>query len=175
MKVYLIRHTMPEVPIGMCYGQTDVPLAPSFEEDAAITLSKLKQYSFDRVYSSPLFRCVHLADYCGFPQPILDNRLKEMNFGEWEMQYYDQIKDERLQAFFDDYLHVSPTGGESFPMFYQRVSSFLDELKSENISNAALFTHGGVQVCAMIYAHLVQIEDAYTHSLSYGSILEIDI
>ena len=32
MVVYLIRHTSVDVPQGVCYGQTDVPLNPTFEE-----------------------------------------------------------------------------------------------------------------------------------------------
>ena len=35
MEVILIRHTSVDVPVGICYGQTDVPLKESFEEEAA--------------------------------------------------------------------------------------------------------------------------------------------
>ena len=34
MKVYIIRHTAPDVPQGTCYGQTDVPLKETFETEA---------------------------------------------------------------------------------------------------------------------------------------------
>lgn len=37
MEVILIRHTSVDVPPGMCYGQTDVPLKPTFETEAAVT------------------------------------------------------------------------------------------------------------------------------------------
>lgn len=33
MKLYLVRHTRVDVPSGICYGQTDVPLADSFETE----------------------------------------------------------------------------------------------------------------------------------------------
>ena len=35
MEVILIRHTSVDVPPGVCYGQTDVPLKPTFEQEAA--------------------------------------------------------------------------------------------------------------------------------------------
>ena len=35
MEVILIRHTSVDVPKGVCYGQTDVPLRDSFEEEAS--------------------------------------------------------------------------------------------------------------------------------------------
>ena len=61
MVVYLIRHTSVDVPQGVCYGQTDVPLNPTFEEEAAQTSARLKGLQFDKVYMSPLTRCVRLA------------------------------------------------------------------------------------------------------------------
>ena len=33
MEIYLIRHTSVDVPAGYAYGQTDVPLKPTFEEE----------------------------------------------------------------------------------------------------------------------------------------------
>ena len=51
MEVILIRHTSVDVPPGVCYGQTDVPLKPTFEQEAAITQENLKNYlPFDHVY-----------------------------------------------------------------------------------------------------------------------------
>ena len=34
MNIYLIRHTSVDVPKGLCYGQSDVPLRPTFEIEA---------------------------------------------------------------------------------------------------------------------------------------------
>ena len=68
MVVYLIRHTSVDVPQGVCYGQTDVPLNPTFEEEAAQTSARLKGLQFDKVYMSPLTRCVRLATFCGYPE-----------------------------------------------------------------------------------------------------------
>ena len=66
MEVIFIRHTSVDVPPGVCYGQTDVPLRNSFEQEAAVTSGNLKSYrpngrDFDYVYTSPLSRCVRLA------------------------------------------------------------------------------------------------------------------
>ena len=43
MKVTLIRHTKVEVPKGTCYGWSDIPVADTFMEEAAITKEKLDQ------------------------------------------------------------------------------------------------------------------------------------
>ena len=75
MEITLIRHTSVDVPKGICYGQTDVPLKDSFEQEAALTAEQLKDQRFDKVYTSPLSRCARLADYCGYPEAIRDKRL----------------------------------------------------------------------------------------------------
>lgn len=132
MEVILIRHTSVDVPPGMCYGQTDVPLKPTFETEAAVTAENLKAYlPFDHVYTSPLTRCVRLATYCGYPDAERDKRIMEINFGDWEMKPFEQNEDPRLQEWYADYMNVAATGGESFTMQYRRVSQFLDELKKK--------------------------------------------
>lgn len=79
MEVILIRHTSVDVPPGVCYGQTDVPLKPTFEQEAAVTQENLKAFlPFDHVYTSPLTRCVRLATYCGYPDAERDKRIMEI-------------------------------------------------------------------------------------------------
>lgn len=131
MKVYLVRHTSVDVPSGTCYGQTDVPLRASFEEEAAVCKEAIRRTGIDftRVYASPLSRCTRLAAYCGFPDAERDDRLKEMYMGKWEMQRFDEITDPRIQEWYQDYLRVRTTGGESFMDVLARVSDFLDHLE----------------------------------------------
>ena len=57
MEIILIRHTSVDVPRGTCYGQTDVPVRDTFEQEAELTRRSLEQFlPFDKVYSSPLTR-----------------------------------------------------------------------------------------------------------------------
>ena len=56
--------------------------------------------------------------------PSSDPRILELNFGDWEMQYFDKIKDPNLQCWYDDYLNVKATNGESFADQYKRVAAF---------------------------------------------------
>lgn len=93
MKITLIRHTRVAVETGICYGWSDVGVAPSFETEASRVKENISNEQFDIVYSSPLSRCRKLAAFCGFHEPILDDRLKELNFGEWEMKKWDDLTD----------------------------------------------------------------------------------
>ena len=175
MEIYLIRHTSVDVPPGVCYGQTDVPLKPSFEQEAEIVKQNLAEHSFDAVYTSPLSRCVKLATYCGYPDALRDNRLKEMYMGDWEMQAFTEIKDPQLQKWYDDFLHVPTLNGESYQDILARVSSFLDEIKLSGHNKIAIFAHGGVLLCAQIYAGVLIPENSTRKLPSYGEIVRISI
>lgn len=175
MEIILIRHTSVDVPKGVCYGQTDVPLRDSFKEEATITAQQLQDDVFDAVFTSPLSRCTRLAEHCGYPDAIRDARLKELDFGEWEMQEFDKIDDPRLQEWYDDYFHVAATGGESFIIQLQRVSEFLDEVSRQKYGSVAVFAHGGVLICAQIYAGTLKMEDAFGALTPYGGIVRLQL
>ncbi|MCD8310229.1 MAG: alpha-ribazole phosphatase [Prevotellaceae bacterium] len=176
MEIYLIRHTSVQVPPGVCYGQTDVPLQPTFTTEAAATLHELQRYMpFDKVYTSPLSRCTRLAAYCGYPDAQRDKRLLEMDFGAWEMVPYDDNDDPHLFDWYKDYLHVQATGGESFDMQYRRVSRFLDEVRLKPYRRVAVFTHGGVLAAARIYAGVLPYEEGFTALTRYGGIEHITL
>jgi alpha-ribazole phosphatase len=175
MEVTLIRHTHVGVTKGTCYGWSDVPLADTFKEEATLTKSKLDGKVFDIVYSSPLTRAKRLAAFCGYDNPVLDDRLKEMNMGDWEMQRFDDIKDDALQLWYNDYMHLAATNGESFPILYARVADFLNELKKKPYRHVAIFAHGGVLICAGIYGGLFPKEDCFRHLTDYGGMETIHI
>lgn len=175
MNVYLIRHTSPDVPKGTCYGQTDVPVAPTFREEAAATLAAIPDIKFDMVYSSPLTRARLLADYCGYPAPRLDNRLKELNFGRWEMLRYDEIDDPYIQEWYDNFVDAPIPGGESFREMYRRISDFMDELKQKEYDNVLIFAHGGVLACARVYAGLCDLRHAFENLIPFGGMIKIEL
>ena len=60
MEIYLVRHTSVNVPAGYAYGQTDVPLRPTFEKEAEAVKKTLSGHTFDKVWSSPLTRLLWL-------------------------------------------------------------------------------------------------------------------
>ena len=175
MRLTLIRHTSVDVAPGTCYGQTDVPVRSTFAEEAELTRQTLCGKTFDKVYMSPLSRCVKLAAYCGYGDAERDARLMELNFGEWEMRKFNEITDPRLQLWYADYQNVAATGGESFAQQYVRVAEFLDELRTQPYRQVALFVHGGVIGCAQVYAGVYTVEEAFAHLTPYGGTVEIEL
>ena len=167
MDIIMVRHTRVGVPKGTCYGWSDVPVADTFEQEATLTKSRLVEVFADGnpdiVYSSPLMRARKLAAFCGYESLVVDDRLKEMNMGEWEMQRYD------------DYMHIRATGGEGFQDLYERVASFLDEIKEKGYRRVAVFAHGGVLLCGGIYAGLFPAEGCFSHLVECGGIQRFQI
>ncbi|WP_029901998.1 alpha-ribazole phosphatase [Prevotella sp. 10(H)] len=166
MKVYIIRHTAVGVN-GVCYGQTDVPLKNTFESEAEIVKQNLKDIHFDAVFSSPLSRAKKLAEYCGYEDIQLYDRLKELHFGDWEMHPWDKLD---MSIWEKDWVNTAAPNGESFRQMYERVASFLDELKEQDYSTVAVFAHGGVINCFKVYFGKTDLEGAFDDLSEYGQI-----
>lgn len=175
MKIYLIRHTRVAVEPGTIYGFTDVDVAESFTEEARAVATHITKETFDAVYSSPLSRCRKLAASCGYPDPVTDDRLKEMNFGDWEMQNWNQLQDPLLEQWYEDWIHLPARNGESFHDQYRRVSNFLDELVQKNYQKVCLFVHSGVVRCCLVHSGQTALEEAFRTEIGFGSCTLVEL
>lgn len=99
----------------------------------------------------------------------------ELNFGDWEMQRFDTIADPNLQAWYADYLHVRATHGESFADQYWRVADFLEELRTKPYREVAVFAHGGVLICAQLFAGQIDREQAFDSLTPYGGEISLEL
>ncbi|WP_342120662.1 histidine phosphatase family protein [Pseudoduganella sp. OTU4001] len=140
MELILIRHPIPDVAPGVCYGRSDIPAAAAAlaAGHAALAPQLADALARDaRLYSSPLQRCTALA--CLLGAPALDARLAEMDFGAWEMRAWDDIPCAEVDAWAADLLDYRPGGGETVREVAARVQSFLDELQHD----AVIVCHAG--------------------------------
>lgn len=172
MKIYLVRHTAVDIPLGMCYGQTDVPLKDTFEQEANRVRNNLSNKEIDIAFSSPLSRCRQLASFCGYENAILDDRLKELYFGDWETLKWDDID---MSIWETDWITIPAPNGESFTDMYKRVTSFFDDLRKKDCDTAIVFTHGGVISCARVYFEQADIKKTFELMPQYGEIVEFEI
>ena len=172
MKIHLVRHTSVDVPEGTCYGQTDVPLKDSFEKEAFIVNNNLKDKVFGKSFSSPLSRCRRLSVFCGYEDATVDNRLKELFFGDWENQRWDDMD---MSIWEKDWVNPPTPNGESFKQMYDRVASFFDDLRKEDYDSVIVFTHGGVISCARVYFEQADIDKTFELMPQYGEIVTFEI
>lgn len=174
MEIYLARHTSVNVPTGIAYGWADVTVNDTFEEEAAKVKEQLEGIGFDKVMTSPLQRCTQLATYCGYPEAERNELLKEIHFGEWEMMSWDQIaKDPRSKAWFDDWQHLSPPGGESLSDQIRRTRTVLESLRSQGYRRVCLFAHGGTILTARFVCGEVSLQNLFEQTPAYGSVVKV--
>lgn len=171
MRLILIRHTRPAVADNVCYGVTDVDVAPTFEEEAAHVVATLP--AVERLVTSPLRRCMRLAERIGAAHglvPAVDERLREMDFGRWEGLSWEAVERAELDAWAADFLHARPHGGESVRMVIERVGSALADMGGSGVSHA-LVTHGGIiKVARALTGHV----DAWTERVDFGAMVEVE-
>ena len=179
MKVYLIRHTSVAVPQGTCYGHTDVELAETFPSEAAQVRDRLSGLTFDKVFTSPLTRCRRLAAFCGFADAQVDERLKEIGFGEWEMRTFDDLyaHEPAFVAWCEDYVHQRPPGGENMGDVLARFTDFVhSQLVGKPYRRVALFCHGGLLSLAQALRSGMGLTAAGELTMfPYGHVLEMRI
>ncbi|EDN67119.1 Phosphoglycerate/bisphosphoglycerate mutase [Beggiatoa sp. PS] len=177
MDIYLIRHSRVKVSSDTCYGQTDVLLADSFLEEVQNIKKQLPDFTQAvLMITSPLQRCLQLAQQLSFHQDnhiVIDKRLMEINFGEWEMQRWNEIDSALLQEWMNDYVHLAPPQGESYETLLIRCQEFWQALLKKNVSTVLVITHAGV-IRALI-AHLLEmpLKNAFAIQVDYGSVSKI--
>ena len=132
MKLTLIRHTSLQIEPGICYGQSDIDVAASFANEVANTQKKLAEMTLTAIYTSPLQRCVKLAEALNLGEVIEDARLKELHFGDWELHAWDDIPRDIFDDWAYDYANKAPPNGETFSQLQQRGIHFLDEIKNKH-------------------------------------------
>ena len=144
MAVILLRHTRPAGAEGLCYGRTDLPLAPCFAAEATRLARTLPAIA--HIVTSPLSRChrlaTHLASARGLPL-TMDPRLIEMDFGAWEGRPWDAMPRPELDAWAADLLHARPHGGETVAELAARTHAALTDL-ALGPRPALAVTHAGV-------------------------------
>lgn len=167
--IILIRHTKPDIPEGLCYGQSDV----SYEREGFDAWQNHEPWppSF-RVYSSPSKRCHDLALKV-LPGPVcVDPRLKELDFGDWEHKLWSELPREDTERWTSDYLNEAPPDGESLRDLTLRVRSFLSEL-SLGPDAHVIFSHAGVIRLLLLASHSEGLDQYFVRAVDYGSLFTL--
>ena len=153
-ELHLFRHG--KVDVGgrrRAYGHADLPLS----EAGQVTNEAAVQFAIQRlprpagVISSDLGRCRALAEplaaALGVPLE-LDPTLREQSMGAWENEAWEDLQHRHgpaINAYWADYLHTAPPGGESFADLGARVRRWWDD-KRADLAGGRWFivTHVGV-------------------------------
>lgn len=178
MTFFLVRHALPLIDKGICYGQRDVGVDLEATKACALELHNLLPKDI-AVITSPLQRCELLTTELIGLRPYLmvksDPRLEEMHFGHWEGRPWADIDPAELAAWTADFAHYRAGGtgessGESVAQFMARVAVAFDELDTEK--DTLWVTHAGVIRAVTLMAqgirHISRADEWPIDAPSYG-------
>lgn len=173
MEVYIIRHTTPDIEKGICYGQTDLSLADTFSEEFKTIKQQIPSNQKYSIKSSPLKRCALLANHLG-SHIFFEDRLKELDFGDWEMKPWHNISEEKLNPWMEDFVNTRVPNGESYLDLSSRVNHFFEEiLNSHDEQNLIIVTHAG-PIRAFLSSVLgMPLEKSFSIKIQYGAIFHL--
>ncbi len=183
MKLTLIRHTSLDVMPNICYGQSDVDVSINFDEELRVLREKLLHKEFDAIYSSPLLRCHKLAQALSTDETMnftkrdiqLDNRLKELHFGDWELSSWDDIPRDIFDTWANDYANMAPPNGETFSQLHARAKSFVKEVSDHSQGKHILVvTHGGLIRALIAEVLQMPLKRLFRMSIDYASVTQLE-
>ena len=152
MRVWLVRQGETEANVaGLYSGHAPTPLTERGIAQAQTLGTLLRNVPVDNVLCSELERARHTT------QLILGDRevpvrnmpeLNEMFFGDWEMRHHRDLAREDAENYAvwcNDWQNATPTNGEGFQAFSQRVERFIAQLADyKTCQNLLVVSHQGV-------------------------------
>ena len=144
----VIRHGPTEWnELGKIQGRTDIPLS----ERGKVVIRRLQLPDFvseiDWI-TSPLSRAIETGKLLGITEMLIDDRLVETNWGDWEGQVLRDLRAKYGQEMLNNEkrgLDLTPPGGESPRQVCQRLQPLLlDIAASHQQKIIGAITHKGV-------------------------------
>lgn len=120
---------------GRLQGRSDLPLSDLGREQAAAVAAAFADAKPVRVCSSPLTRARDTAALIAAPHGLtveVDERLIEVDYGEWEGRSLGEVRAEDWGAWRAD-AQFSPPGGESLATVQERVASFVADALTDDL------------------------------------------
>ena len=179
-KLYLIRHAQVEKLKGYI---------PENNANAIINLDHLKILATYiphncSCYVSPLKRALQtakaLSKFTNFKELLIDNKLKEQNFGEWGGKKISSVWNEikmfkKKHNFSFIYPELSPPKGDSFLDQCKRIGSFMENLNLSNRKSIVIITHSGTIRAFLSYILHIDPNIALSIEISHLSITSLEV
>lgn len=173
--ILLIRHGETEWnALGKFQGSKDIELSEAGILQAKFLKKKI-QNNFDSIYSSPLKRAFKTAQVlCDDTnlKPVIDDQLREIDFGEWEGLTLKEIKTnypEKFKNWTTDAVNAPLSGGDhTLKLASIRAKDAVLKIAEENNNKKVLIVaHGGIIKAALI--GIFNWDMTMYHKLSLGN------
>jgi broad specificity phosphatase PhoE len=169
---WLVRHGQTDWNLeGRFQGGRDIALNLNGKDQASRIAKRLQEVQFEAIYSSPLLRARHTAERIAemnenHPEIQLDDRLVEVDLGEWEGMLFEDIQRQNPSEFEmrkTDPLHARPPGGETALEVATRIAGAADEIANRHPQGRVLLVSHGLTMAAFIcLAQDIPLENVYS-------------
>jgi alpha-ribazole phosphatase len=172
-RLVLVRHAEPsEDARGRCHGRLDVRLSPCGRRQAERLAETLERSALSALYTSPSRRAVETAAPLAAGRalaPVVDERLREIDFGELEGRGYDEIASTHPELY--RRWMTAPTrlrfpGGESYAGLRRRALA---------ATAAILERHAGETVAVVSHAGVLRAILADSLAMPASAIFRLDV
>lgn len=126
------------------------------------------------VISSTLLRATATADAIQGRRERLphDPNLREIHFGDWELQHFTEVEDQaRIRRFWEQPGSIAPPNGESWDTVCARVNAAMDHLMGYD--DIIIVAHFGVILTQVQRALGIGGYEAFSHKIDNLSVTEI--
>lgn len=152
MRLWLVRHGETDANVaGLYSGHAPTALTARGIAQAQTVGTLLRNVPVDNVLCSELERARHTARLVLAERDLavrIMPELNEMFFGDWEMRHHRDLAREDAENYAlwcNDWQNATPTNGESFQAFSQRVERFIAQLADyKACQNLLVVSHQGV-------------------------------
>ena len=183
-RIVLVRHGRTAWNLDYRYqGRSDVPCDEQGLEQTRRAVARLAGWRPEAVFTSPLRRARCLAegltDALGQEGPVVDPRLTELDFGDWEGLTVQEIQERYQEAYsrwrlapFDS----SPPGGERAEEIEGRIGAFLREARLDRFARCVVVGHGySLRVLAALLLRAGRCGCVWRMRLDNGSLSAVDL
>lgn len=181
--LYIMRHGKTDWnSLNKLQGRTDIPLNDEGKLMAQSASEKYKDVNIDVCYCSPLVRAVETAKiFVGNRNiPIIvDERLVEMSFGEYEgLEYSFKNQDSPINIIFKNpgEYKESVGGAETFAELFKRTGEFLEEVinpKLDEGKDILIVGHGAMNSSIICQRKNLPIEEFWSSGLAQCELMKL--
>lgn len=181
-RLLLVRHARPAAEArGRCYGSLDIGLSARGQRHAHLLARTLDRIPLAAVYTSPSERAVATAAPVAALHglaPIVDEALREIDFGRFEGRRYDEIERSHPQLYrqwMQTPTLVQFPGGESYARLRARALRAMEAIRTQHRGETAVVvSHGGVLRVMLADCLAMPDEAIFRLDQAYGGLSVID-
>ena len=151
IKLHLIRHGKTYANENrLYYGFSDIDISEKGKEDLILLKKEIKYPTGDFFITSGLKRTIQTLEIIyGKKQFIINENLKEMNFGDFELKSYEQLKENKDYIKWIENIEENEIpNGETKNQFENRTligfSNIFKSALNNNFKDIVVICHGGV-------------------------------